>query len=157
KDRFLYTHRGGKWSTFYSPDALALQARFFDCYLKGEENGMPSVAPVRLEVRATGNAPHAVRAERGWPVPGTSWQKLHLGPGTMLPAPPAPPSSVAFDAAKGGARFELPIAEDVELAGPMVLQLFVELIGRSDANLFVAVSKPGAVFEGAYGFGLDVV
>ncbi|HEY5243437.1 MAG TPA: CocE/NonD family hydrolase [Polyangiaceae bacterium] len=27
--RFLYTHRGGKWSTYYSPEALAHQALFW--------------------------------------------------------------------------------------------------------------------------------
>jgi predicted acyl esterase len=32
KERFLYTHRGGKWSTFYGAEALALQKRFFDCW-----------------------------------------------------------------------------------------------------------------------------
>ena len=27
--RWLYTHRGGKWATYYSPEALAFQSRFF--------------------------------------------------------------------------------------------------------------------------------
>jgi uncharacterized protein len=44
----------------------------------------------------------------------------------------------------------------------MKLKLFVELVGASDANLFVAVRKLASsgrnvVFEGAYGFGFDVV
>jgi predicted acyl esterase len=25
KHRYLYTHRGGKWSTYYSPEALSMQ------------------------------------------------------------------------------------------------------------------------------------
>jgi len=47
--RWLYIHRGGKWSTYYSPEALAFQARFFDWALKGEQNGMADLPPVRLE------------------------------------------------------------------------------------------------------------
>ena len=35
--RWLYTHRGGKWANHHSPEALAFQARFFECFLKGEE------------------------------------------------------------------------------------------------------------------------
>src|SRR6478735_10715009 len=38
--KWLYTHRGPKWSTYYSPAALAAQARFFDHFLQGEENGI---------------------------------------------------------------------------------------------------------------------
>ena len=36
-DRFLYTHRGGKWATFYADGARAAQLRFFDRYLRGHD------------------------------------------------------------------------------------------------------------------------
>jgi predicted acyl esterase len=162
KDRFVYTHRGGKWSTFYSPDALDFQARFFDCYLKGSDGGMRGAAPVRLEVRASGDSVHAVRLERGWPLPSTRWTPLHLGPGALRPSPWSTSATSRFPARRGRASFILPILDDFELSGPMKLKLFVELVGARDANLFVAVRKLASsgrpvVFEGAYGFGFDVV
>ncbi len=83
KEKWLYTHGGGKWATYYSEEALAFQARFFDCLLKGEDNGMRQVPSVRLEI-------HAVRGERAWPIPGTRWTKLHLhGDGALREAPAA--------------------------------------------------------------------
>ena len=65
--KWLYTHRGGKWATYYSTEALAFQQRFFDYFLKGEKNGMLDVPSVRLEVRDTGPTIHAVKAEQHFP------------------------------------------------------------------------------------------
>ncbi len=161
RHRYLFTHRGGKWSTYYSREALSLQQRFFDCFLKGEENGMREVAPVRLEVRSRGNAVHAVRDERAWPLPGTRWTPLHLAPGELRERPVESSASVQFVAPAGGVQFAWRLPEDLELAGPMKLKLHVELGGATDAHLFVAVRKLEGTrhvpFEGAYGFGRDVV
>jgi uncharacterized protein len=161
KYRYLYTHRGGKWSTFYSPEALAVQSRFFDCFLKGEENGMRDSPPVRLEVRSSGATVHEVRQESAWPLPAVRWTQLHLGPGVLSESPPADPSEFRFEAGSGRATFRLPVAADFELSGPMKLRLFAELEGCSDANLFVAVRKEvdgqHVNFEGPYGFGCDPV
>jgi predicted acyl esterase len=165
--RFLYTHRGGKWSTYYSPDALALQSRFFDCFLKGEDNGMRATDPVRLEIRRRGDEVHSVRGERAWPLPSTRWTKLYLAPGELRGAPLRARTTAALEAPDGRSSFGLQVPEDMEIAGPMMLRLHVELVGASDAHLFVAVSKiEGAVdgaggrelpFEGSFGFGCDVV
>jgi predicted acyl esterase len=169
RHRFLYTHRGGKWSTYYSPEALALQARFFDCFLKGEDNGMREAAPVRLEIRRRAHEVHAARDERAWPPPGVSWSLLHLGPGELRQGVVAEPARVSFDVPEGGATFVFRAPDDFELVGPMKLRLHVELAGASDAHLFVAVSKVeragesgrprrrALAFEGPFGFGCDVV
>jgi predicted acyl esterase len=159
--RFLYTHRGGKWATYYSAEALALQARFFDCFLKGADNGMRDVAPVRLEVRARGDTIHDVRHERAWPLPSTRWTMLHLAPGELRTRPADQPAVVRFAVPGGCASFAFVAPEDLELAGPMKLTLQVELAGTDDAHLFVAVRKfvdgRHVPFEGSYGYGLDVV
>jgi predicted acyl esterase len=163
--RYLYTHRGGKWSTYYSPEALDLQARFFDCFLKGEDNGMREVAPVRLEVRARGDDVHAIREERAWPPSGVRWTKLYLLPDELREAPLAERAAAAFDVPEGERSFTFRVAQDMELVGPMKLRLYVEVLGGSDAHLFVAVSKIAAArgggrelcFEGSGGFGCDVV
>jgi predicted acyl esterase len=168
KHRFMYTHRGGKWSVYYSPDALALQSRFFDCFLKGEDNGMRDATPVRLEVRARGDRVHGVREESAWPPPSVRWTSLHLAPGELRAAPAAAHATAQFRVPEDGATFTFPVAEDMELAGPMKLRLYVELVEATDAHLFVAISKAAGqprngakdrelAFEGAFGFGCDVV
>jgi predicted acyl esterase len=160
--RWLYTHRGGKWATYYSPEALAFQLRFFDHFLKGAANGMPEVPPVRLEVRETGSVVRAVRQEPAWPLPTTRWTPLHLHPDGTLREHPAPAAGAVRFAARGGsAAFDWTVPNDLELTGPMALRLWVECRGAADANLFVGVRKLRGArevgFEGSYGFNRDLV
>ena len=161
RHRFLYTHRGGKWSTYYSPEALALQARFFDGFLKGEDNGMRDAAPVRLEIRARGDEVHDVREERSWPIPSVRWTEWHLAPGELRATRPESGAAVRFRVPAGAASFTLRVPEDMELVGPMKLRLHVELADTTDAHLFAFVCKRAGdhdvPFEGPFGFGFDVV
>jgi predicted acyl esterase len=97
------------------------------------------------------------------------WTALHLAPGELREAPVTGATSVRFDVPAGSASFVSSVADDVEMTGPMKLRLYVELDGASDAYLFAAVCKVrgssqralpngrDVVFEGAYGFGCDVV
>jgi predicted acyl esterase len=160
--RWLYTHRGGKWCTYYSPQALAAQERFFDHFLKGADNGMDAQPPVRLEVREDRDTVREVRHEQSWPPPGARWTELFLdGDGRLGEEPPAAPGEVRFEAAKGRAAWSWRVPRDLELSGPMALRLRVSLDGATDANLFAGVEKwrggRFVPFEGSYGFGFDRV
>lgn len=144
--KWLYTHRTGKWAAYYSAEALEWQSRFFDCFLKGEENGMREVPPVRLEVRESGSQVHQVRAESAWPLAGVEPRVLPLG-------------SATCQFPDGKIRFEHRFETEVELTGPMTLRLEAETTGV--LCLFVGVRKlrggREVVFEGSYGFGRDLV
>jgi predicted acyl esterase len=160
--RWLYTHRGGKWATYYSEESRSFQRRFFDHFLKGEENGMLDVPPVRLEVREDRDTIHAVRAEAAWPLSQTRWTDLYLdASGRLATKPGSEGGSVRFNLRTGRATFDWEIPEDMEIAGPMALHLFVALEGATDASLFAGVQKlrRGRVvpFEGSYGYGYDRV
>ena len=161
--RWLYTHRGGKWSTYYSEEALTFQRRFFDHFLKGEENGMLEVPPVRLEVREDRDTIHAVRFEAAWPLPRTRWTDLYLRADGHLTDTPAVAEAgvVSFELRSGRASFLWDVPEDVEVTGPMALRLFLEVRRAEDAYLFVGFQKlrAGRVvpFEGSYGYGFDRV
>ena len=160
--RWLYTHRGGKWSTYYSAAALAAQERFFDRFLKGVENGIDSQPPVRLEVREDRETIHSVRDEESWPPAAVRWTELFLGAdGRLGEEPPATDGEVKFATAKGRATWTWRVPRDLELSGPMALRLRVSLDGAADANLFAGVEKwrggRFVPFEGSYGFGLERV
>ncbi len=160
--RWLYTHRGGKWATYYSEEARDFQRRFFDHFLKGQANGMPAVPRVRLEVREGRDTIHSVRAETAWPLPQTRWTELYLSAtGRLSTEPAAECGSVGFDLQAGRAVFDWEIPEDLEITGPMALHLFVELQEATDAFLFVGVQKLRGErvvpFEGSYGYGYDRV
>ncbi len=156
-DRFLYTHRGGKWATFYSPDARAAQLRFFDRYLRG--HAVPAPPRVRLEVRESRDVITSVREEASWPLERTTWRPLYLTAAGLATAPPSAVGQITFDLRSRGACWDWAITADTEITGPMALRLWVEAHDADDLDLFAGVEKwrghTYIPFEGSYGFGRD--
>jgi predicted acyl esterase len=159
-EKFIYTHRGGKWATFYSDEALQAQLGFFDRYLKGHD--VPKPPTVRLEIRERRDVITEIRTEQEWPLRRTDWRDLYLADnGLLLTTPPTDDGSVTFHTRRRAAAFSLPVTEDLELTGPMSLTLWVSVDGADDVGVFVGVEKwtgtQWVSFEGSYGFGRDRV
>jgi predicted acyl esterase len=163
RQKWLYTHRDGKWCAYYSEDATRTRMRFFDHFLKGLENGWDRQAPVRLAITEAGAEPAMVVAEDAWPPRDVTWNKLWLDAGTK---------TMRFDQtfAPAGAKVSLPegrisflwtVPEDMDVIGPMALYLHLEVQGATDALLFAGLRKlrDGAevTFEGSYGFSGDMM
>jgi uncharacterized protein len=163
RERWLYTHRSGKWGTYYGPEALALQARFFDCFLKGEENGMREAPRVRLAIHDRGARPYVVRHEPSWPPPDVAWTPLYLNAATRALAETTVDTAAmaSFDTRRERLSFAWTVRDDVEIVGPMALRLLLEVAGADDVLLFAGIRKlregRHVVFEGSYGFGWDMV
>jgi predicted acyl esterase len=156
-DKHLYTHRGGKWTTFYSEPALQAQLAFLDRHLRG--GAVPPLPRVRLEVRECRDRVVEVRDEPRWPLESAQWTRLHLTAAGLSTEPPAETGSITFETRSRGARFGWTLPADTEITGPMALRLFVEATGGDDVELFVGVEKwrgsQYVPFEGSYGFGRD--
>ena len=154
----LYTHRGGKWETFYSEPARAEQLAFLRAALDGRDDNRS----VRLEVREDRDTVTAVREESEWPLARTRWRRLYLaGPGVLSTEPPSASGAVTFKTRSRAAAFTWIVRDDIELTGPMAVRLWLDLHGCDDANLFVGVEKwrdgKFVPFEGPYGYGRDRV
>lgn len=63
-------------------DVTKDQIRWFDHWLKGEDNGVAQEKPVKLFIMG----PDVWREEDDWPLPDTDWQKWHLHRGEVLSA-----------------------------------------------------------------------
>lgn len=166
--KWLYTHRGPKWQTFYSPEALAAQQRFFDHFLKGEDTGLADQPAVRVEIRETRSTVAEVRHVASWPPPQTEWRTLHCHAGSSahagtLDATPAAATgaTVSFRGRGGRASFSHRFERDTDIVGPMLLSLTVSLAGSDDFPLIAGVRKfsggSEVTFEGSYGFQGDLV
>ncbi|MET1007989.1 MAG: CocE/NonD family hydrolase, partial [Propionibacteriaceae bacterium] len=158
-ERHLYTHRAGKWSTFYSDEAKQAQLQFFDRHLKGLDT--PMLPTVRLEVRESADQIVEVREELEWPLARTQWTPLHLDGAGLIDKPGDSTGSISFALKDGGARFGWTLPADLELTGPMALRLYVSVDGTDDVDLCVGVEKwrgnTYVGFEGSYGFGRERV
>src|ERR1700733_14084305 len=75
--KWLFTHGRKKWETFYSEEALALQKRFLDRFLRDADNGMDRTPRVRLEVRS-GYYRQEVRNVDRWPPSSVQPAMLYL-------------------------------------------------------------------------------
>lgn len=160
--KWLYTHRSGKWATYYSDDALRWQFRFFDCFLKGHDNGMKEVPPIRLAVHDT-RSECIVRSEATWPLERTRWTPLYLNAasGQLTLNAPETSSTASFATPKGELQFSWTAPWDLELTGPMKLVVYVAVEDTDDLHLFAGVRKlrdgKQLTFEGSYGCAYDLV
>jgi predicted acyl esterase len=158
-EKFLYTHRGGKWATFYAKDTRAAQLAFFDRYLRDLDVAPPP--RVRLEVRESRDVIASVREEQNWPLDRTEWTPLYLTAAGLATVPPQAAGHITFDMRSQGACWEWTVPADTEITGPMALRLWVEMHGADDVDLYAGVEKWRVdryiPFEGSYGFGRDRV
>ncbi len=160
--KWMYTHRSGKWCTYYGQDATETRLRFFDHFLKGDDNGWDREPAVRLAIYDTGSQAAAVTKEEAWPPNDLAWRRLWLGAKDMALADASgEPATVSFDMRGKGIRFSWTVTEDIDVIGPMALRLPIELRGVDDMNLFAGIRKfrrgQEILFEGSFGFRRDIV
>jgi predicted acyl esterase len=158
--KWLYTHRGPKWSTYYSSTALGAQAQFFDHFLRGIDSGILEQAPIRIEVRESRSRIAAVHSAHRWPPTEIEPLVLHLDPYSSQLVNTPLPQAVATLVPSKGIRFSWKFDRLTDVVGPMRLRLPVSTAG-ADLTLFAGVRKfhrgREVVFEGSYGFTEDIV
>ncbi len=160
--KWLYTHRDGKWSHFYSPGAAAEQLRFFDHVLRDEPNGWQDRPAVRIAVHEAGPDPAEIWMTDQWPPSGLDWQTLYLDAASAgMLAEPAGPAQAVFSTSSESVTWTWRVPYDLDVIGPMAARLRVSVQESDDAHLLAAVRKFRAgrevFFEGSYGYSLDVV
>lgn len=156
KEKWLFMHVGTHYESFYLPHYVALQKRFFDHYLKDDDNGWELEPRVQVVVR-TPSGTRPSRQGHEFPLPQTQWQKLHLDvPGLGLsPQASDVQAHLGFDPQGSGLTWMTPpLVEDIEILGPLSLHVWVAS-DRCDLDLFVvlrAFDPQGeeVIFDGAH-------
>ncbi len=153
--KWLEAHGGSHWAPFYTDYGVNMQKKFFNYFLKGEQNGWDQEPRVRLQVRHPGEK-FVERHETEWPLARTQWTHFYLNPHDMsLSRTPVQSSgSVTYEALGEGVTFSTPpLTEPMELTGPSALKLFLSS-STVDADVFAVlrVFDPQGVevvFQGA--------
>ncbi|MDR6861412.1 CocE/NonD family hydrolase [Variovorax guangxiensis] len=139
KQKWLEMHGGDHWSSFYIASSVALQKRFFDHFLKGENNGWDAEPPVNLKIRHVDK--FVERKEQTWPLPDTRWTRYYLEPGNAVlgTSVPVDNASVTYEGLGPGLVFMLPPStSELEVTGPVSARLYVSF-ETTDADLFLTV------------------
>jgi predicted acyl esterase len=155
KDKWLEAHGGSHWAPFYTDYGVKLQKRFFDFFLKGENNGWDKQPKVLLQVRHPGEK-FVERAENEWPLARTQWTHFYLDPKNkrLSPTPVNADQTIAYETMGDGVSFSTPpMEQDTEITGPSALKLFVSS-ATTNADIFavLGVYDPQGkevVFQGA--------
>ena len=137
--KWLRIHTGDHHAPFYTEESLALQKRFFDRFLKGENNGFENEPPITLAIRR----PDGVtwRKETEWPLKGTQWQRFYLDADAreLAGKPKSARAEIAYAALSDGVTFRTAaFAEDTEFTGPMKLKLWVKS-STADMDIFATL------------------
>lgn len=159
--KWVYTHRTGKWDSFYSPEVQQLTLQFMDCFLKDKpDNGFLNHAPVRLEVRSDRDTVHQVREESEWPLKNTEYKRLYLSENNRLTSIADKEKRIhQYPAKNGRLKFSYKFKKDTELTGYMKLRLWVEAQSLSntdqpdDMAIFVAINKLDKNNKSVYFYG----
>jgi len=172
KYKWVYTHRTGKWVSYYSPEVQQMTKNFMDCFLKDDtSSGFLETPPVRLEVRSSLNEIHEVRYENEWPIARTQYTKLYLSeqPQSLSLAKPEKQMEIVYEGKKGKELFSFKFTEDTELSGYFKLRVWVEARPEKegekspdDMAMFIAANKLDADgntvhFNGSVGNAKDMV
>ena len=139
RQKWLEMHTDTHFASMYLPDAVALQRRFFDHFLKGEDNGWDRQPPLILTVRD----PRGIsrRNENEWPLARTRWTRYYLDAGavTLSTDKPASAGKAEYEAFGSGVTLRsAPFAADTEFTGPVAAKLFVSS-STADMDLFLTL------------------
>ena len=139
KQKWLEFHGLEHWTEFYTDYGVAIQKRFFDHFLKGEDNGWDKEPPIRMQVRHVDR--FVERFEREWPLARTEWTRLYLDASqkSLQVQPAQGAGEETYDGLSGKVSFSTaPFERDTEVTGPLAATLYVSTAAR-DADLFLTV------------------
>src|SRR5271170_2609609 len=139
EQKWLRIHSGDHVTPFYEEESLALQKRFFDHFLKGEDNGWDHEPPISLLIRRPDAA--SWRHETEWPLKDTQWERYYLDSSERHMATGAVPqaSEASFEALGEGLTFHAaPFARETEFTGPMKAKLWVRS-STADLDIFLTL------------------
>jgi uncharacterized protein len=139
QQKWLEMHTDTHFASMYLPAAVALQMKFFDHFLKGEDNGWDKQPPLLLTIRDPRG--DFRRTENEWPLARTQWTKYYLDAGnrTLGLTAPSVPSEATYDPLGEGITLcSAPFEAGAEFTGPVAAKLFVSTTG-SDLDLFLTL------------------
>ncbi|MEV5959880.1 CocE/NonD family hydrolase [Streptomyces sp. NPDC051987] len=154
--KWLRLHNTQEWVDIATPENVDDLRRFYDRYLKDEDNGWESTPRVRYAVLDPGGKDIVDRTSDSWPPVRPTPTTLHLdaATGSLTREAPASESSVSYTSTDptASARFRYTVERETELLGPLNVRLWVQTSEGNDLDLFAALYKTDADGKPLYHF-----
>jgi uncharacterized protein len=145
EQKWLRIHNSQEWPDYYDEANRDDLRRFFDHFLKGDDNGWEQTPRVRYAVLDLEGGDRVNVPAEQFPPEGVSSIKYYLDghTRTLRTEAPADEVSVVYSAHAnpGWASFIVRFDEETVLVGYPKAQLYVEAKGADDMDLFVFVQK----------------
>ncbi len=145
QDKWLRIHNVQEWPDYYADENVEDLRRFFDHYLKGEDNGWETTPRVRYALHDFKGGDQLNQPAETFPPQGVTDTKYYLdGMSRALTlVEPANPSTAEYSAEANPALASFCVRFDREtvMVGYPKARLWVEAKGSDDMDLFVLVQK----------------
>lgn len=135
--KWLELHGLEHWTHYYTDYGRELQKRFFDYFLKGDQNGWDDVPAAILNIRHVDGS-MSLRYEDDWPLPDTEWTTLALSAEdlSLRKSPDTARGSVSYRALTDSVTFSTTVDAETEITGPASTKLYISS-STTDADLFL--------------------
>jgi predicted acyl esterase len=145
EEKWLRIHNSQEWPDYYDEKNVDDLRRFFDHYLKGEDNGWEQTPRVRYAILDLQGGDRVGVAADQFPPAGVTSTKYYLDGRTRGLTTSALTDEIAVtytvDANPAAASFLMRFDQDTVLVGYPKAHLWVEARGADDMDLFVLVQK----------------
>jgi predicted acyl esterase len=145
RSKWLRIHNTQEWPDYYDQDNVEELRRFFDCYLKGHDNGWDDTPPVRYSVLDLEGGDCVNQAADQFPPEEVAYAKYYLDgrSRTLNTEPPSEAATAGYDSASNPAlvSFVIGFGEKTTMVGYPKARLWVEAQDADDMDLFVLVQK----------------
>jgi len=142
-EKWLRVDNRQEWTDQYDPQNELDLKRFFDHYLKSEDNGWERTPRIRMSVLDPGGHDRIDIAYSKWPIPGTRYSRLYLDGSTQAlgTSPSSNAAEATYSAKDGHVEFTYRFAKDTQVTGYLKAHLWVEARDSDDEDLFLLVEK----------------
>lgn len=146
-EKWLRIHNTMEWPDYYEEPYLADLLRFFDCYLKGADNGWRDTPRVRYAVLDLEGGDRINQPAGAFPPEDVTQVRYYLDAASdalTTQAPAAATASYEAEAEDGRAAFMIRVDTATDFVGYPKARLFVEADGSDDMDLFLWLQKLNA-------------
>lgn len=143
--KWMRIHNGMEFIDFRLPETIAEVRKFFDHFLKGEDNGWEQTPRVQLTVLDPGGWDTVGRPEDSFPLKRQQIKKFYLDipGGSLTETKPEAEHTVSYESNdhKGNAVFRYRFTEETELVGFSKAHLCMSTDKAIDMDVFIRINK----------------